>query len=117
MIRKALRESGALRVCALLLSSSLLCLGCTTQQDTIRPETQYVVVDRPARIPPGVVRYCWEEPMVQYEPQGPGLNEEKTWYAPAHMEIREVRMGRWRPCQPVPSEVKGDTRNEQEETY
>ena len=76
------------------------------------PETRYVVIDRPAEIPPGVVRYCWEEPLVQFERNGPGVDAEGEWYHPFYIAAREVRQGRWRPCAPVPSELKGDLKNE-----
>lgn len=75
-------------------------------------ETRYVVVQKPARIPPGVVRYCWEEPMVVLEENGPGLDADGRWYRPSYVAVREVRQGRWRPCEPVKSEIKGETRNE-----
>ena len=48
--------------------------------------------------PPGTVRYCWEEPKVDYEHVPPGLEPEGKWYRPAHLEVREVKMGRWVPC-------------------
>ncbi len=97
-----------------ILGTSLLVLifsGCSNKE-YIEPTTEYVVLDRPSEIPPGVVRYCWEEPMVQYEPNGPGLDVDGEWYHPAYMAVREVRMGKWRPCSPVPSESKGETSNE-----
>ena len=85
-------------------------IGCSSER--ITPETEYLAMELPARIPPGVVRYCWEESMVQLEPNGPGLDEEERWYHPSYLAVREVRQGRWRPCRPVPSEVKGETKNE-----
>ena len=50
------------------------------------------------RIPRGVVRYCWEEPMVEFEPNGPGVDATGKWYNPYYLAVREVRMGKWRPC-------------------
>lgn len=89
----------------------LLCgVGCSNRR--IEPETRYVAIEQKARIPAGVVRYCWEEPMVQLEPNGPGLDETQEWYHPSYLAVREAREGRWRPCKQVPSEVKGETRNE-----
>ena len=85
--------------------------GCA-EKVGITPETQYIAFEEPARVPVGVVRYCWEEPMVQLEPNGPGLDEEERWYHPSYLAVREVRQGKWRPCRPVPSEVKGETKNE-----
>ena len=57
--------------------------------------------------PPGVVRYCWEEPMVDYERVNPGLDSEGKWYNPAHVAVKEVRMGRWRPCNEIRSRTYG----------
>lgn len=79
--------------------------ACSNQQ--IQTETKQLAVDLPARIPAGVVRYCWEEPIVQLEPNGPGLDAEERWYHPSYLAVREARDGKWVPCKPVPSEVKG----------
>ncbi len=57
--------------------------------------------------PPGVIRYCWEEPIVAYERVNPGLNSEGTWYNPAHLAVKEVRMGRWKPCKDIRSKTYG----------
>ena len=84
--------------------------GCASQR--IEPETKFVAIEEKARIPAGVLRYCWEEPMVILEPNGPGLDESEEWYHPSYLAVRESRQGRWRPCKQVPSEVKGETRNE-----
>ncbi len=67
------------------------------------------LVDRgePAQPPPGTVRYCWEEPMVRHVRQNPGLDSEGKWYHPSYLAIREVRQGKWRPCEPVTNEVTG----------
>lgn len=87
--------------------------ACSASNDTmIKPETRYIVYDKPAVIPPGVVRYCWEEPMVQLEQNGPGLDSDERYYRPVYVAVREVKQGRWRPCRSVPSEVKGETKNE-----
>lgn len=87
-------------------------VSCSNGHQEITPETRYVMLERPAPIPPGVMRYCWEEPMVQFEPNGPGLNSEGTWYHPSYIAVRKVKQGRWRPCREMPSEIKGETRNE-----
>lgn len=60
---------------------------------------QPVVISRPAEPPQGVVRYCWQEPKVVYEQNGPGLDPEKKYYHPSYRAVREARMGRWVPCQ------------------
>ena len=101
-----------LRSFLVVVATLALVLGCSRSSEVIMPETKHVVIDRAAPVPPGVVRYCWEEPMVQFEPNGPGLNTEGTWYEPSYIAVREVRMGRWRPCRSMPSEVKGETKNE-----
>lgn len=82
------------------------------ESEKIVPETNNIVVDKAAQVPPGIVRYCWEEPMVQFEPNGPGLTADGYWYQPSYVAVRKVRQGKWRPCKPVPSEVKGETKNE-----
>ncbi len=72
-----------------------------------KPDVTYVTKVVEASPPPGVVRYCWEEPMVQLEKNGPGLDVEGKWYHPSYIAVREVRNGKWRPCTPVPSEGLG----------
>lgn len=59
----------------------------------------------------GVIRYCWEEPMVDFEENGPGLDSDGHWYVPSHVAVREVRAGRWRPCEEIKSESLGDENN------
>lgn len=76
------------------------------------PQTVYVGYESAQPVPPGVVRYCWEEPIVEFQDNGPGLDSEKQWYVPASTAVRMVKQGRWRPCRAVPSEVKGETKNE-----
>ena len=98
------------RVAALTLV--LFFAACGSQYGEVRPETRYISVERPAPVPPGVVRYCWEEPIVAFEQRGPGVDVDGRWYNPAYVAVREVRQGRWRPCRPMLSEVKGETKNE-----
>ena len=99
-----------------LLIAAVAMVGLTgCSKDTtglVVPETRYVIYDKAAPVPPGAVRFCWEEPMVQFEPNGPGLDVEGRWYRPSYIAVREVKEGRWRPCKEVPSEVKGETKNE-----
>lgn len=57
------------------------------------------VIGREAAPPPGVVRYCWEEPLVIREEQRPGLDINRQWYHPSYTAVRQVRSGRWRPCE------------------
>jgi hypothetical protein len=99
---------------SLILGASAVLSGCAAKEEPAPPVsvTRYVAIDQPAPVPPGVVRYCWEEPIVQFERNGPGLDVEGTWYHPFYIAVREVRQGRWRPCEPVKSEVKGETKNE-----
>jgi hypothetical protein len=93
-------------ICAMMFFP-LNSLGCSSQQAARPFEVNQVIVSKPAYIPPGVVQYCWEEPMVKFEHNGPGLNDAEHWYHPAHVAIREVRMGKWRPCEPYLSETDG----------
>ncbi len=88
--------------------------GCGKSHFSTSPEPQtvYVAYDSAQPIPPGVVRYCWEEPVVEFQENGPGLDADKRWYVPSSVAVRMVKQGRWRPCSPVASEVKGETKNE-----
>jgi hypothetical protein len=97
----------------LLALGFLFCLAsCSAKTQEIKPETRYIVLDKAAPVPPGVIRYCWEEPMVELEPIGPGLDSDERWYQPAHIAIREVKQGRWRPCREMASEIKGEVGDE-----
>jgi len=88
--------------------------ACTKSHfyDNSEPQTVYVGHDGATPIPPGVARYCWEEPVVEFQENGPGLDADKQWYVPSSVAVRMVKQGRWRPCRPVLSEVKGETKNE-----
>lgn len=98
---------------ALVLITSLVSACSTSNIDsTENVQTVYVGYNSPAVIPPGVVRYCWEEPIVEFQENGPGLDSDKRWYNPSYTAVRMVKQGRWRPCKSVPSEVKGETKNE-----
>ena len=63
-----------------------------------RAGVRYDGLAKDSYAPPGVVRYCWEEPMVEFEPNGPGVDVDGHWYHPFYLAVREVRSGRWRPC-------------------
>ena len=97
-------------IIALLLSCLLF--GCSSSLDQDREYVDYYYVGHQAQTPAGVVRYCWEEPLVEYESQGPGVREEGRWYYPSAVVVRQVRSGRWRPCETQPDESKGETNNE-----
>ncbi len=75
-------------------------------------QTIYVGYNDKAPVPPGVLRYCWEEPVVEFQDNGPGLNSDKTYYQPEFVAIRMVKQGRWRPCTTQASEIRGETKNE-----
>lgn len=99
---------------AILCCVSISMTGCSSQ-DGLDPEKEnieYVFEGRPATPPAGVVRYCWEEPIVAYEPNGPGVDAEGRWYHPSYIAVREIRQGRWRPCSELADEIKGETTNE-----
>ena len=86
----------------------LLLTACSTEQ----PEPEVVVIKEqivkaiPAAAPEGVVRYCWEEPIVNCEKVGAGLDIKGHWYHPSHAAVRKVRQGRWRPCSPQQSKAE-----------
>lgn len=97
------------------VSAIILLSGCSSTADELDPAREnyeYVVVGAEPTTPEGVVRYCWEEPIADYEAVSPGVDSEGKWYYPSHIAVRQVRGGRWRPCEKMPSEVKGETRNE-----
>jgi hypothetical protein len=81
--------------------------GCTTQSEEIAPPAPQMVgvaFTSTPRAPEGVMRYCWEEPIVEFEKNGPGIDAENKWYHPAYVAVREVRSGKWRPCKPAEPE-------------
>lgn len=86
--------------------------SCQSKLDPDRENIDYYYVGQPAKAPSGVVRYCWEEPIVDYQSQGPGLRDEGRWYYPSAVVVRQVRAGRWRPCEIQPQESKGEISNE-----
>jgi hypothetical protein len=87
-----------------IISLLAVLVGCSTNERKL-PELREVVFAKEAPVPEGVVRQCWEEPLVVTEQNGPGLDAEGQWYHPSYTAVREVRQGRWRPCAPV----NGDT--------
>lgn len=96
------------KVAQILSLGAFIFLGACSNATPEPHEVGIIAV--PAAVPEGVIRYCWEEPMVKLEKNGPGLDEENRWYSPSYVAVREVRSGRWRPCQPEPNEVTGDLR-------
>ena len=94
-------------VSALLIAT----IGCASKK-YVQPSAEYVTLEQSAKVPPGAIRYCWEEPMVELEPNGPGLDPAGEYYHASYLAVREVREGRWRPCRQAANEVKGETRNE-----
>ncbi len=89
--------------------------ACSAHKTTSVPaeeERELVVIEVPSPAPPGVIRYCWEEPIAKFEATGPGLDSEGRWYHPYYVAVREVRMGKWRPCKPVVSETLGGREDE-----
>ena len=88
----------------------LLTTGCALLLIQKEDAVEKVFVEPEA--PEGVVRYCWEEPIVDQEKVDAGLDTEGHWYRPGHIAIREVRMGRWRPCKEITSRTYGKYGNE-----
>jgi hypothetical protein len=106
------RTQLSLGVKSMIALLSLTLAGCSSKLDPDREYVDYYYSGRPAQPPSGVLRYCWEEPIVDYESQGPGVREEGRWYYPSAVVVRQVRAGRWRPCEVRPDESKGETSNE-----
>ena len=64
-----------------------------------RENIDFVYVGHNPPVPDGVQRYCWEEPVVEVQQQGPGVNSAGTSYYPSSVVARQVKKGRWRPCE------------------
>jgi hypothetical protein len=94
------------------LALSLVTTISCARQKYVQPSAEYVTLEGAAKAPPGAIRYCWEEPIVELEPNGPGLDPAGEYYHASYLAVREVREGRWRPCRHALNEVKGETRNE-----
>lgn len=79
----------------LILVCSALSVGCH------RPRAGYsdpqVVYETPP-VPEGTEKYCWQEPKVTHEKNGPGIDEQGHFYHPSYTATREVKMGHWVPC-------------------
>lgn len=98
---------------ALLLLGFVPIMGCS-KVIWSEPEPEVKYVGTPAPVPEGTYRYCWEEPMMTYEENGPGLDKKGHWYVKHHQAVRVVRGGKWRPCKQVSSESQvAVERNEQ----
>ncbi len=89
------------------LNKAILVLGLVTlsacssaNEPKLEPivitKTKVIPIAAPA--PDGVVRYCWEEPIVKVEKIRPGIDSRKEYYRPGYEAVRKVRSGRWRPC-------------------
>lgn len=97
---------GAQKISVISLLAALLAFGACSAEKLPEPReyveqtpTRVSVGSQPAEVPPGVVRYCWEEPIVTFEQNGPGIDQEGHWYHPSYIAVRQVRSGKWRPCQ------------------
>jgi len=102
-----LASFGLLVSCSLTLSSCSSTKVEPEQEPAIMVVRREKVISKPAPVPPGVVRYCWEEPIVEFEPNGPGVDPDGNWYHKSYSAVREVRQGKWRPCRAVISETAG----------
>jgi hypothetical protein len=80
------------------LAAVVFSTGCAKLWVRNEAPVQRPIISDAAEPPPGVVRYCWEEPKVAYEPNGPGVDVDGKWYQPYYQAVREVKMGRWVPC-------------------
>lgn len=71
----------------------VLILGACSRTQVIREEV--MVREDHTRVPPGVVEYIWEEPMVEVIDVPPGVDPSGTYYMPAHQAVVEIKQGRW----------------------
>jgi hypothetical protein len=86
-------------------------LACSSNETTVsKPNVpMYIGIEEVEPNPPeGVVKYCWEEPLVIEQKVNAGVNTDGKWYLPAHNSVNEVRMGRWRPCREMRSKAYGE---------
>ena len=86
---------------SIFISTALLSLAACNRA---RPQPEVVTTAAAVRdiyieeLPEGTEEVCWEEPKVIQEKNGPGVDPEGHWYHAPHTAIREVKMGRWKPC-------------------
>ncbi len=83
------------KIIFLTLLASALSTGC--HRNHASPKETQVVYETPPP-PEGTEKYCWQEPKVVNEKNGPGVDEQGHWYHPPYNAVREVKMGRWVPC-------------------
>ena len=85
--------------------STLLLVSCFSSKapkkvvvvkEVVRPNFIY----QKEVVPEGAEKYCWQEPLIQYDKEGPGVDPEGNWYSHEHAAAREVKSGYWRPCSP-----------------
>lgn len=86
------------------------CSSDVMELDSSREYVDYQYVGIPSSPPPGVVRHCWEEPIVDYESQTPGVKGDGKWYYPSAVVVRQLRAGRWRPCEQGSAHLGGTQR-------
>lgn len=82
----------------LLLICLLALVGCSTASKKSTETVKNVYVVEPASVPVATEQYCWEEPVVEYQQDGPGLDSAGEWYYPAYNAVRRVKGGTWVPC-------------------
>ncbi len=94
----SIRCRWAIKLTTIILG--LIAAACVSREP-MPPQSvveDYKVKGIAAPIPSGTEHYCWEEPIVVFEQNGPRVDEEGHWYHPDYQAVREVRQGRWRPC-------------------
>ncbi|MDZ4787223.1 MAG: hypothetical protein SGJ02_14210 [bacterium] len=83
----------------IIIGSAIALTGCSLASPIVETRTVYrevPVESTKADVPPGVVEYVWEEPMIDVVDVPPGLDPEGHYYRPAHQAVTEIRQGRWR---------------------
>ena len=85
-------------VCITFLLICFCVVSCRAKTEPLIEGVDYIYVGEEAKAPEGVVRYCWEEPIVAFEKNSPGVDGRGDWYVPEHTRVHMVRGGRWRPC-------------------
>jgi len=90
------------------ISLALICFSVAASSSCYRRPAQSshsnvaseVVIQAP---PEGTEKYCWVEPKVIEEKNGPGVDPRGEWYTAPHTAVREVKQGSWKPCTEVGS--------------
>ena len=86
------------RLSLVIVCLSVSMVSCYRRPTPQNKPTDVVVIQKQ---PEGTEEYCWVEPRVVEEKNGPGVDPRGEWYSAPHTAVREVKQGRWKPCAEV----------------